>query len=257
MYETFGNGGADTEKRILQPEEYSRTWYRQNPPLPTVIWSQRDNNNYEESALLSTLSYFSRNTHHFLENYYVKSKRSVQKPTLDGPAAYVLACGLRADLNRQLQLLSVLKLQHVEVQQLSAATTSLIPAAKRGDKPAVETFPAGSYVVRLDQPFSRVADALLDKQYWAADDPQKHPYDDTGWSFTQLFNVKAVRVTDASILKAPMTTAIRFRSGGRKDCGFGIELWGGLCHRQHRPDFAAAACLHAEAGTCRNDGEGV
>src|SRR5271167_4224594 len=108
LYETFGNGGADTEKRILDPEEYSRTWYRQNPPLPTVMWSQRDNNNYEESALLSTLAYFSRNTHHFLENYYIKSKRSVQKPTLDGPAAYVLAADT-GELNRQLQLLNVLK----------------------------------------------------------------------------------------------------------------------------------------------------
>jgi hypothetical protein len=220
LYETFGNGGADTEKRILQPEEYSRTWYRQNPPLPTVMWSQRNNNNYEESALLSTLSYFSRNTHHFLENYYIKSKRSVQKPTLDGPAAYVLPADA-AELNRQLQLLNVLKLQHVEVQQLSAAATSSMPAAKRGDKPTTQTFPAGSYVVRLDQPFSRVADALLDKQYWAADDPQKHPYDDTGWSFTQLFNVKAVRVTDASILKASMTPATDFDQASGKISGSG------------------------------------
>ena len=206
LYETFGNGGADTEKRILQPEEYSRTWYRQNPPLPTVMWSQRDNNNYEQSALLSTLTYFSRNTHHFLENYYIKSKRSVQKPTLDGPAAYVLPTDA-GELNRQLQLLNVLKLQHVEVQQLSASATSSIPPAKRGDKPTTETFPAGSYVIRLDQPFSRVADALLDKQYWAPDDPQKHPYDDTGWSFSQLFNVKVVRVIDTAILKEPMTPA--------------------------------------------------
>ena len=76
LYETFGNGGADTEKRILTPEEYSRTWYRQNPPLPVVTWSQRDNNNYEETALLSTISYFSQHTHHFLENYYLKSKRA-------------------------------------------------------------------------------------------------------------------------------------------------------------------------------------
>jgi hypothetical protein len=220
LYETFGNGGADTEKRILQPEEYSRTWYRQNPPLPTVMWSQRNNNNYEQSALLSTLAYFSRNTHHFLENYYIKSKRSVQKPTLDGPAAYVLPADA-AELNRQLQLLNVLKLQHVEVHQLSAAATSSMPAAKRGDKPTTQTFPAGSYVVRLDQPFSRVGDALLDKQYWAADDPQKHPYDDTGWSFTQLFNVKAVRVTDASILKAPMTLATDFDQVSGKISGSG------------------------------------
>jgi len=220
LYETFGNGGADTVKRILQPEEYSRTWYRQNPPLPSVMWSQRDNNNYEETALLSTLAYFSRNTHHFLENYYMKSKRSVEKPTLDGPAAYVLPADA-AELNRQLQLLNVLKLQHVEVQQLSAAVTSSVPATKRGDKPTTQTFPAGSYVVRLDQPYSRVADALLDKQYWAPDDPQKHPYDDTGWSFTQLFNVKTVRLTDAAILKAPMTPVVDFDQASGKISGSG------------------------------------
>ena len=32
LYETFGNGGADTEKRVLSPYEYSRTWYKPNPP---------------------------------------------------------------------------------------------------------------------------------------------------------------------------------------------------------------------------------
>jgi hypothetical protein len=220
LYETFGNGGADTVRRILEPEEYSRTWYRQNPPLPTVMWSQRDNNNYEQTALLSTLFYFSHNAHHFLENYYLKSKRSVQKPTLDGPAAYVLPAD-PAELNRQLQLLNILKLQHVEIQQLSGATSSAVPPAKRGDKPTRETFPAGSYIVRLDQPYSRVADALLDKQYWAPDDPQKHPYDDTGWSFSQLFNVKAVRVADPAILKSAMVVAADFGEASGKVIGTG------------------------------------
>ena len=56
----------------------------------------------------------------------------------------------------------------------------------------------------MDQPYSRIADALLDRQFWAPDDPQKHPYDDTGWSFTHLFNVKVVRVSDPAILKASM-----------------------------------------------------
>jgi Zinc carboxypeptidase len=204
LYETFGNGGADTEKRILDPEEYSRTWYRQNPPLPIVTWSQRDNNNYEQSALLTTISYFSQHTHHFLENYYLKSKRSVEKPTLEGPAAYVIPAD-SAEANRQVELLKVFKRQHVEVQQLSEAATSTIPAAKRGDKPTQETFPAGSLVIRMDQPYSRVADALLDRQFWAPDDPQKHPYDDTGWSFTHLFNLKVVRVVDPAILQSKMT----------------------------------------------------
>jgi hypothetical protein len=203
LYETFGNGGADTEKRILDPEEYSRTWYRQNPPWPIVNWSQRDNNNYEESALLSTISYFSQHTQHFLENYYEKSKRSIQKPTLEGPAAYVIPPDAAA-ANREVELLKVLKLQHVEIQQLTDAVTCSIPGEKRGDKPKQETFPAGSIVIRMDQPYSRIGDALLDRQFWAPDDPQKHPYDDTGWSFTHLFNVKTVRVADASILKASM-----------------------------------------------------
>jgi Zinc carboxypeptidase len=203
LYETFGNGGADTEKRILPPEEYSRTWYRQNPPLPVVKWSQRDNNNYEQTALLSTLSYFSRNTHHFLENFYAKSRRAVQKPALEGPAAYVIAND-DAHANRVVELVKVLKRQHVEVQQLTAAATCSVPAEKRGDKPKDETFASGTIVVRMDQPYSRAADALLDRQFWAPDDPQKHPYDDTGWSFSQLFNLTVTRVTDGAILKAVM-----------------------------------------------------
>ena len=203
LYETFGNGGADTEKRILDPEEYSRTWYRQNPPYPQVVWSQRDNNNYEETALLTTISYFSHHTEHFLENYYLKSKRSVEKPELAGPAAYLIPPS-PTDNNRVVELMKVMQRQHVEVNELTKVATCKVPGAKRGDEPKDETFPAGTLVVRMDQPYSRIADALLDHQYWAPNDPQKHPYDDTGWSFHDMFNVKMVRVTDTSILKAEM-----------------------------------------------------
>src|SRR5438128_8306443 len=59
LYETFGNGGADTVERTLSADEYSRTWYRQNPPLPKTKWSQRNNNNYEQTGVLTALSYFS------------------------------------------------------------------------------------------------------------------------------------------------------------------------------------------------------
>ena len=201
LYETFGNGGADTEKRILDPEEYSRTWYRQDPPYPIVTWSQRDNNNYEESALLSTISYFSHHTEHFLANYYLKSKRAVQKPSLEGPAAYVIPAD-PTNTNRQVELLKTLKRQHVEL-----ASPSPAPAAS--EPPSGETWrqtQAGNLSCRQHRRSHGSAlppappDALLDKQYWAPDDPQKHPYDDTGWSFSQLFNVKTVRITDPAIL---------------------------------------------------------
>src|SRR5438067_1076656 len=80
LYETFGNGGtAQTAARTLPPKETSRTWYRQDPPLPRVMWSLRDNNNYEETGLLVSLNYFANNRQQFLRNFWEKSKRSIEK----------------------------------------------------------------------------------------------------------------------------------------------------------------------------------
>jgi hypothetical protein len=56
----------------------------------------------------------------------------------------------------------------------------------------------------MDQPYSRIADALLDYQYWAGNDAQTRPYDDTGWTFPEGFGVQAVRITDVKVLDAPM-----------------------------------------------------
>jgi hypothetical protein len=219
LYETFGNGGADTVERILAPDEYARTWYRPNPPLPKVTWSQRDNNNYEQAGLLTALNYFSDNSKQFLDGFWQKSKRSIGKPSDAGPAAYVIPAD-DAHRGARSRLLDVLQLQHCELSRLDAPAEILVDAPKKPDdakpgddaakkdtKPAKQrrTFAAGSVVVRMDQPYSRVADALLDRQYWAPSDPQKHPYDDTGWTFGPLFGVDVVRVADPAILKAPMT----------------------------------------------------
>ena len=137
LYETFGNAGADTVERKLQPNDYARTWYKQNPPLPKTMWSQRNNNNYTLTGLLTALSYFSDNNKLFLKNFYLKSKRSILKPRVEGPAAYVLT----ADDPRpgaQAELLRVLQRQAVEVSRATAAFSVEVPAkkARPGDKPA-------------------------------------------------------------------------------------------------------------------------
>ena len=74
-------------------------------------------------------------------------------------------------------------------------------AKKKEAKPV--RVPAGSYIIRMDQPYSRVVDMLLDTQYYSTSDPR--PYDDTGWTLGPLRNVKTLRITDEAILKAPMT----------------------------------------------------
>jgi len=220
LYETFGNGGADTVERTLRPEEYARTWYKQNPPLPKAKWSQRDNNNYEETGILTALAYFSANNKLFLRNFYLKAKRSIEKARTEGPAAYVFPAGDPRP-GAQADLLRMLQEQGCEITRASAAFTVLMPPSKKaapkhdeklaenGDhqakekpKPEPRAFPAGSYIVRMDQPYSRIADALLDYQYWSPNDPQKAIYDDTAWTFGELGNVQVARVTDVKVLDA-------------------------------------------------------
>jgi len=231
LYETFGNGGsADTQDRTLSASETSRTWFRQNPPLPYVKWSLRNNNNYEMTGLIVSLNHFANNRIYFLRNFYDKSKRSILKSTTEGPAAYVLpATEIRP--GAQAELLRVLQKQRVEISRATSAFTVQMPVkapaatAGRGEGPPAAAsaagatgaasasqarmepreFPAGSYIIRMDQPYSRIADALLDYQYWSPTDAQSTPYDDTGWTFPEGFAVQAVRVLDPKVLQAPMT----------------------------------------------------
>jgi hypothetical protein len=88
-------------------------------------------------------------------------------------------------------MVNLLRLMGVEVQ------TATKEFAFKDQK-----FPAGSYIVRMDQPYSRMADMLFDTQYYNVNDPR--PYDDTGWTLGALRNVKTVRVTDKAVLEVPM-----------------------------------------------------
>ncbi|HEY4304747.1 MAG TPA: hypothetical protein VGM82_09785, partial [Gemmatimonadaceae bacterium] len=226
------NGGnADTQERILGPNDTQRSWFKQDPPLPRVMWSLRNNNNYEQTGLLVSLSYIATNRRQILQNFYEKSKRSILKAKTEGPAAYILTANDPRP-GAQAELLRVLQKQRVEISRATAPFSVTLPVKAvaaaggggrggrggRGAAPAgpaaeaapaaaaTETrqFPAGSYIVRLDQPYSRIADALLDYQFWSPNDPQKTPYDDTGWTFPEGFNVQAVRVVDQSVLNVPV-----------------------------------------------------
>lgn len=190
FYETFGNGGADTRERTVSPAQSSRAWFRQNPPLPRVKWSHRNNVNMQQSALLLAMNYTATNKETFLKTFWAKSKRSVAKATTEGPAAYVISAAERPA--EAAALASQLRMHGVEVNKLAAETE--VNKVKHAE---------GSYVIRMDQPYSRLADMLLDRQYYSPSDTS--PYDDTGWTLTELRNLKSWRVTDASILKAQMT----------------------------------------------------
>ena len=130
LYETFGNGGtAETLERTLSAAQTSRTWYRQNPPIPHFRWSMRDNNNYEETGILVSLSYFADNRRLFLQNFYEKSKRSVLKPKNEGPAAWVLSAN-DPRLGSQAELLRLMQKQRVEISRATASFTVNMPVRR-------------------------------------------------------------------------------------------------------------------------------
>ena len=190
FYETFGNGGADTMDRTVN-QQSNRDWYRPNPPMPRVRWSLRNNVNMQQSALLLAMNFVANNKERFLQNFYLKSKRAVAKARNEGPAAYVIPTN-QSRLVEAADMMNLLRLMGVEVH------TADKEIALKDQK-----YPAGSYVVRMDQPYSRMADMLMDTQYYNPNDPR--PYDDTGWTLGALRNVKTVRVKETEILNAPMT----------------------------------------------------
>ncbi len=189
FYETFGGRGPDTMERTVPEAQTTRTWFRPNPPLPKVTWSHRNNVNLQQSALLFGMSYVARNRQQFLESFYWKSRRSVEKATKEGPAAWAISSHDPRPVEAA-GLINLLQKQGVEIHRITSDI----------EKPV--KLPAGSYVVRMDQPYSRMADMMLDRQFYNATDTS--PYDDTGWSLGPLRNVGTLRVTDAAILKAAM-----------------------------------------------------
>ena len=198
FYETQGSRNASN---YIVNGNVDRQWHRPSTPLPQAVWSIRNNVNLQQSALLIALREVADNREEFLSNYYLKAQRSVAKARAEGPAAYVFPA---ADPRpgQQAQLLDLLQRHGAEVHRTTAPATI-----------GEHTFGAGSYVVRMDQPFSRAVDMMLDRQYYNPDDPR--PYDDTGWTFGPLYNAETVRVEDVAILDAPMQAVTeRVRAGG-------------------------------------------
>lgn len=188
FYETQSYRGENYDL-TLPPTTTSREWYRANPPLPSIKWGPRNNVNMQQSALLIAMNYVARNRELFLENYYLKNKRAVEKGRTTAPYAWVIPAQRRRV--EAAELGNLLRLQGVEVHVATGEYS--------GGGVTVES---GDLIVRMDQPYRTVVDMLLDVQNYPAANPR--PYDDTGWSFPLLRNVKAARATDRSILDAPM-----------------------------------------------------
>jgi hypothetical protein len=218
MYETFGNGGANTMKRKIGGGanaggmgggggQTSREWYRPLPPYAEVEWSLRNNTNYMETGVLSALQLTAAFPKVVLENFYRKSRNSIESGRKDAPFGYVIPAGGH-DQTRVAWVVNILRMQGIEVGRATSEVT-----LKEG------TFPPGSFVIKRDQPYGRLAKILLEKQ--AFPDPNLRTYDDTGWTMGLMTHVDVREIADKAILEVQAQPVERWTPQGAVSGGTG------------------------------------
>ncbi len=203
MYETFGNGGANTMKRNLAGGPggganaappaagrgggmTAREWYRPLPPPREIVWSMRNNTNYMESAVLAGLELTAAFPQTVLENFYLKSRHSIESGASGAPYGYVFPSSQR-DLTRVAFIVNILRKQGIEIGEASAPF-------QIGDT----TYPAGSLVLKRNQPYGRLAKILLERQNFPSD--ATTTYDDTGWTMGLMSHATVDEIADRRIL---------------------------------------------------------
>jgi hypothetical protein len=196
-YETFGNGSAETMTQSasmglsdLAPYT-SFEWYRVLPPPAVPFnWSARDNLNYVETGALTAMDDVAGQSKALLSNFYLKGVHAWRKGLDEAPYAFLIADD-QGDRLRVAQLVKLLLNQHIEVQRASAPLR-----LKDG------TYPAGTYVVRLDQPYGTYAVDLLSPQFFPKD--KSAPYDDVSWELPAHYHLAVATTTDPAVRAAKL-----------------------------------------------------
>ena len=179
-FENLGVGiGYDAKKA---------TW---NFPAPWMggTWRLRDIVDYQISASLALLEHGARNRDYWLSNFLAVNRRAVARKD---PFAVVVSADQKDPITAA-KLLEVMKWNAVEVQRAKASFTA-----------AGKSYPAGSYVISMQQPSSGAAKSLLERQKYPdirqyPGGPPQRPYDVTAHTLPLLLNV------DVATVKEPFT----------------------------------------------------
>jgi Zinc carboxypeptidase len=191
FYEVQGYGPDLVPDLHLPDSTTSREWYRANPPLSSIKWGPRNNTNIQESTLLLALHKVAEDRTLYLEDYWMKNKRAVDKGLTQAPYAWVIPAGQRRRADAA-DMINALRAQGLEVQTANSAF-----------KAGTTDVAAGDYIIRADQPYRTLADMYFSVQNYPVANPR--PYDDTGWTMQFMRNITLTPVKDRSVLDQPMT----------------------------------------------------
>ena len=206
--------GPPTGRGGGQPRE----WYRGLPIPPDAVanFSRRNNTNYMETGVLSGLQLTSMIPNLVIDNFYRKTQNSIDSGKKDAPYGYVIPAGTK-DMTKTITLVNILRAQRIEIGTANAEV--------RVDG---QTFPAGSYIIKRDQPYGRLAKNLLERQNYP--DPNLTTYDDSGWTMGLAMGVEVKEIKDKAILDVAVTpvdqASVKGKTIGSGTAGMAVAHYG-------------------------------
>ena len=234
-------------------------------PWPGGAWHLGDIVRYQLSAFFSIADNMAKNRAAFLRNFYTVGQHAVTRSAHAAwPYAYVVP-EAQADPLATATLVNTLREGGVEVGR-----------ATSGFSAGGHDYGAGSYIIRLDQPYGSFAKTLLERQQYPdlrqyPGGPPQRPYDVTAQTLPLLLGVAADAVAQPFAATAPLVpapvhaaagavhadaaatgTSIEGQSNGALLAAFGLLSQGVLLERGNDGTFfipaqAAAGSKLAEA----------
>jgi hypothetical protein len=167
---------ADLRLPQSRPYQPSNTFIT---PWPGGWWRVRDIIDYELAFARSLLGQINREPRLWRANTLAAAERAVAAGRSDGVRGWVIPASNR-DPSAVRRLVDALLGSGVEVHTSGAAVSA-----------DGRAYPAGSIVIRRDQPFAAHVKDLFDVQRYP---PGEAPYDVAGWSLPLLMGVQRVEV---------------------------------------------------------------
>lgn len=167
------------------------TQYRSQYPRPWLggKWTLRDIVDYELIATFGLLEATANLRSQLLEGLYIVGKRQISKGKQGDPFAIIIPQE-QADRPTVVKMLQTMAYGGVEFHQAKKAFTA-----------EGISYPAGTYVILMAQPFRAYAKDLLEAQDYpkispAPGVPAQPPYDAAGWSLGMQMGVETIFVKD-------------------------------------------------------------
>jgi len=178
---------------IVNPAGINRPFGPQQPswnfpvPYDSGVWRLSDIVEYGEIAVFAALEQVARDKTRWLENFYRVHKDWVERD--EAPYAYVISAD-QADPFETYEMLEILDFGEVEIHQANSAFSA-----------GGTTYPEGSWVIDLAQPYGAFAKTMLERQVYpdlrsSPGGPPIPPYDVTAQTLGLLMGVDVDQIDE-------------------------------------------------------------